>query len=46
MDDGYVFLLWDFNDEEHPKIYVRSWSPVSGEVSSDNLLAPDDFDGL
>ena len=46
MDDGYVFLLWDFNDEEHPKIHVRSWSPVSGEVSSDNLLAPDDFSGL
>lgn len=46
MDDGYVFLLWDFNDEEHPKIHVRSWSPVSGEVSSDNLLSPDDFSGL
>ena len=46
MDDGYVFLLWDFNDEEHPKIHVRSWSPVSGEVSSDNLLAPEDFSGL
>lgn len=46
MDDGYVFLLWDFTDEEHPKIHVRSWSPVSGEVSGDNLLSPDDFSGL
>lgn len=26
-DDGYVFLLWDFRDEEHPQIHVRTWQP-------------------
>lgn len=26
-DDGYVFLLWDFIDEEHPQIHVRTWQP-------------------
>ena len=46
MDDGYVFLLWDFTDEEHPKIHVRSWSPITGNVSNDDLLSPDDFSGL
>lgn len=28
-DDGYVFLLWEFSDEndEHPVIHVRTWQP-------------------
>lgn len=26
-DDGYVFLLWDFVDEQHPQIHVRTWQP-------------------
>lgn len=26
-DDGYLFLLWDFRDETHPKIHVRTWQP-------------------
>ena len=26
-DDGYVFLLWDFSDEFHPQIHVRTWQP-------------------
>lgn len=28
-DDGYLFLLWDFSNEEAPKIYVRTWQPDS-----------------
>lgn len=28
-DDGYLFLLWDFSDEEAPKIHVRTWQPDS-----------------
>lgn len=24
-DEGIVFLLWDFSNEEAPKIYVRTW---------------------
>ncbi len=26
-DDGYLFLLWDFTDEEHPTIRIRTWQP-------------------
>ena len=26
-DDGYLFLLWDFRDEDHPQIHVRTWQP-------------------
>lgn len=26
-DDGYLFLLWDFKDETHPQIHVRTWQP-------------------
>lgn len=26
-DEGYVFLLWDFTDELHPQIHVRTWQP-------------------
>ena len=26
-DDGYLFLLWDFKDENNPKIHVRTWQP-------------------
>lgn len=25
MDNGWLFLLWDFSDEDHPQIYVRTW---------------------
>lgn len=24
-DEGWLFLLWDFSDREHPKIHVRTW---------------------
>jgi len=27
-DEGVVFLIWDFTDEEHPKIQVRTWQDV------------------
>lgn len=27
-DEGIVFLVWDFTDEEHPKIQVRTWQPI------------------
>lgn len=26
-DKGYLFLLWDFQNEEEPKIHVRTWQP-------------------
>jgi hypothetical protein len=29
QDDGYVFLLWEFKDDndEHPIVHVRTWQP-------------------
>ena len=27
-DDGYLFLLWDFKNEDEPKIHVRTWQPI------------------
>lgn len=27
-DEGVVFLIWDFSDEEHPKIQVRTWQDL------------------
>lgn len=26
-DDGYLFMIWDFRDENHPQIHVRTWQP-------------------
>lgn len=28
-DEGWLFLLWDFNNPEYPQIYVRTWQPLS-----------------
>lgn len=28
-DEGIVFLVWNFTDEEHPKIEVRTWQAMS-----------------
>ena len=27
-DEGYLFLLWDFTDEEKHQIHVRTWQPL------------------
>lgn len=26
-DEGYVFMIWDFTNEDSPKIHVRTWQP-------------------
>ena len=26
-DDGYLFMYWNFANEEHPEIMVRTWQP-------------------
>lgn len=39
-DTGYLFLLWDFN-EEPPVIHVRAWQPA--ETPDDELYTTDDF---
>lgn len=30
-DEGIVVLVWDFTNEDHPQIMVRTWQPI-GEV--------------
>ena len=35
-DQGIVFLLWDFSDEDAPKIHVRTWQPITEEPFSIN----------
>lgn len=30
-DVGYVFMLWDFENEDSPKIHVRTWEPINVE---------------
>lgn len=41
-DDGYVFLLWDFVDEQHPQIHVRTWQPL-GNVAPGEVFTMYDF---
>lgn len=48
-DDGIVFLLWDFTDEEAPQIHVRTWQPleVDGKaLSEDDVFGLSDFKGF
>lgn len=40
QDTGYLFLLWDFN-EEPPVIHVRSWQP--NDTPDDDIIMLDDF---
>lgn len=41
-DDGYVFLLWDFTNEENPQIYVRTWTPKEASQNGFQFV-PEDF---
>lgn len=51
-DDGYLFLLWDFRDESHPQIHVRTWQPDSynkdgkgsQRIPKDEIFNLSDFD--
>jgi len=46
-DDGYLFLLWDFTDEDHPQIHVRTWQPDQingGRIPEDEIFSLNDFD--
>ena len=45
-DEGYVFLLWDFTDEVHPVIHVRTWQPEyvgTDKISEDEIFSLSDF---
>ena len=46
-DEGYLFLLWDFTNEEAPQIHVRTWQPdkIGGKpLPKDEIFTLDDFD--
>lgn len=46
-DDGYLFLLWDFTDENQPQIHVRTWQPdqINGDrIPDDEIFSLNDFD--
>ena len=46
-DDGYLFLLWDFTDEDAPQIHVRTWQPdkIGGKpLPKDEVFSLSDFD--
>lgn len=41
-DKGYLFLLWDFQDEERPQIHVRTWQPYD-ETPEESVFELADF---
>lgn len=46
-DDGYVFLLWNFKNENAPQIEVRTWQPdkVNGKkIDQDEIISMGDFE--
>ena len=40
-DDGYLFMLWDFRDEDHPQIHVRTWQPYWLDEKKTQKLSQD-----
>lgn len=41
-DDGYLFLLWDFRDENSPTIHVRTWQPKYTDSKQVEIATQDD----
>jgi hypothetical protein len=47
-DDGWLFLVWDFSDETHPVIHVRTWQPdmatmTNGKFDEEKIFSLDNF---
>lgn len=42
-DVGYVFLLWDFQNPEQPKIHVRTWQPKEVIKREEDILGLNSF---
>jgi hypothetical protein len=42
-DDGYLFLLIDFEDESHPLVHVRAWQPHK-DTRMEEVIELGDFD--
>lgn len=45
-DEGYVFMIWDFSNEDEPKIHVRTWQPDYIDKVKGEKLNPDDVFSL
>lgn len=47
-DVGYLFLLWDFTNEDAPKIHVRTWQPEMldqyTKLPEEEIFQVEDFD--
>ncbi len=46
-DEGYIFLLWDFKDEKHPVIHLRTWQPEyvgNQKIKEEEIFSLSDFD--
>ncbi|MDR1130284.1 MAG: nuclear transport factor 2 family protein [Prevotellaceae bacterium] len=41
-DKGYLFLLWDFKNENKPQIHVRTWQPYD-ETPKEKVFDTGDF---
>ena len=42
-DSGFLFLMVDFEDEQHPLIHVRAWQPEA-ETTLNDVIELGDFD--
>jgi hypothetical protein len=42
-DDGYLFLMIDFKDENKPVIHVRAWQPYLETISKEVIEMGDIF---
>ena len=40
-DDGYLFLLWDFRNENAPQIHVRTWQPKYTDNTKTQIATPE-----
>ena len=43
-DLGYLFLLWDFTNQDAPQIHVRTWQPDEFIKSGGETFTIDDFE--
>jgi len=46
QDDGWVFLLWDFTNEEQPVIHVRTWQPEFVDEKMKRRISKEDIFSL
>ena len=42
-DEGYLFLLWDFRDQDNPMIHVRTWQPDTNPFTKQKIKEEDIF---